>query len=309
MAIKGKSKEQTQDFVKELYVGLTTVKVAAINPTRAQLNKLLAKTEEDSDEKEEFKYLDEDKDGNTRLRLSFWLYDEENDKYFVQSISLTDEMRMSKDKKKVQIINSTCDTTWVPFKEDKDGNILDEADETLIPDWFLQFLDKEKNPIGEKKKWKIAMRGEEELSILLKAWISMQWNDPETEVMIDTKKLFKENIKELKDLVGSEEYSKPFMILLGVKTNEEDSTKKYQQIFKKAYLPSSFLKYIKNGNRMPSEYSKSIWKKFSDKVGGQYGFMDSFHKLKLMEVYNEKEDPTGTNAGKPQIEEPADNEY
>src|SRR6478736_7995225 len=142
MAVKGKSKVDKGDFVKELYVGFTSVRVAAINPTRAQLNKMLGKVEE-GDEKDEFKYLDLDKDGNTRIRLAFWLYDEENDKYLVQSIILTDEVRKSKDGKKVQIINSTCGTSWVPFKEDEHGALTDEADGSLIQDWFLQFTHKD----------------------------------------------------------------------------------------------------------------------------------------------------------------------
>lgn len=307
MAFKGKSKQEKGDFVKELYVGLTSVRVAAINPTRAQLNKLLGKVEE-GEEKDEFKYLDTDKDGNTRLRLAFWLYDEENDKYFVQSIMLTDEVRKSKDGKKVQIINSTCGTSWVPFKEDKDGELTSEANEDLIQDWFLQFTDRNTKEVTGDKKWRMALRGEEELATLLRAWVSMDWNDPETDVMVDMKKLFQENLKELRDIVGSEEYSRPFVILTGVKTSEEDSTKKYQQVFNKAYLPAGFMRYIKAGNKMPSDYTKTVWKKFTTEVGDQYGFT-CFHKLKPLEVYNEKEDPVAGNAGKPKVTQPQNNEY
>lgn len=307
MAFKGKSKAEKGDFVKELYVGLTSVRVAAINPTRAQLNKMLGKVEE-GDEKDEFKYLDTDKDGNTRMRLAFWLYDEENDKYFVQSIILTDEMRKSKDGKKVQIVNSTCGTSWVPFKEGDGGELTDEADETLIQDWFLQFTHKDTKEVIGKKSWRTAVRGEEELGILLRAWIAMDWYDPETEVLIDTKKLFQENLKELRDMVGSEEFSKPFVILTGVKTSDEDSSKKYQQVFNKAYLPHSFMRYIKAGNKMPSDYTKNAWKTFTEKVKDQYGFT-CFHKLVPLTAYVESQDPVAGNSGKPKVTEPQDNEY
>src|SRR5688572_15799849 len=111
MAFKGKAKEKREFSDRILYTGFASVRVAAINPTRAELNKLLGNEGEVGEDKEEFKYLDEDKDGNTRLRLAFWLYDEENEKYFVQGITLTDEERKSKDGKKVQIINSTCGTS------------------------------------------------------------------------------------------------------------------------------------------------------------------------------------------------------
>ena len=136
----------------------------------------------------------------------------------------------------------------------------------------------------------------------------MEWKDPGTEVLLDMGKLFKENLKELKELVGSEEYSQPFVILTGVKTSELDTSKKYQEIFKKAYLSSGFMRYIKAGNKMPSDYTKKEWKKFTDKVGEQYGF-SCFHKLVPSELYQEKEDPVATNAGKPPVATPADNEY
>ena len=300
MAFKGKTK-QTIETTKEFYVGLTSVRVAAINPTRAQLNKMLGKVDEGDEEKDEFKYLDKDKDGNTRLRLAFWLYDEENDKYFVQSIILTDVIRKNKDNNKVQIINSTCGTSWIPI--DEDG----EPASDLIQDWFLQFTDKNKQVIGEKK-WRMAIRGEEELGILLRAWLSFDWYDPETDVMVDTKKLFQENLKELRDMVGSEEFTRPFVILTGVKTSDEDPSKKYQQVFNKAYLPASFMRYINAGNKMPSEYTKKAWKKFTDEAKDQYGFT-CYHKMVPLTIYNESEDPVSTNAGKPKVTEPDDDEY
>lgn len=306
MAVKGKVKEQKPDYVKEFYVGLASVKVVAINPTRAELNKLLGMGEE-GEEKEEFKYLDTDKDGNTRLRLSFWLYDEETGKHFVQSIYLIDEERKSKDGKKVQIVNSVCDTTWVPLMEGKDGELTDEADTTFTQEWFMKFLSKEKEVLGDKKV-RNALRGEEELCNLLRAWLSMDWYDADTEVMLDTKKLFKENLKELRDLIGDERYSRSFIALLGVNTSEDDSSKKYQEIFRKAYLPSSFMRYIKAGNKFPSDYTKKTWKKFTDEVNGDYGF-SCFHKLAPLSKYNEKEDPVSGNAGKPKVVVPQDNEY
>ena len=306
MSFKGKTKEKKTDYVKELYVGLASVKVVALNPTRAELNKLLGITE--GEEKEEFKYLDEDKDGNTRLRLAFWLYDEENDKYLVQSINLTDEERISKDGKKVQIVNSTCETSWVPLAEDSKGELTGEVEESLIQDWFINFTNKDKHLIGEKK-WRKALRGEEELVNFLRAWLNMEWFDPDTEIMVDTQKLFKENLKELKGVVGNTEYTNEFVVLVGVKTDEKDSTRKYQEICNKAYLPAHFIQYIKAGNKMPSDYARRTWKKFTDKVSGEYGF-GCFHKLKPLEVYNEKEDPVSGNGGKPKPETiQADNEY
>lgn len=305
MAIKGKTKEKREDNVREYYVGLTNVRVAAINPTRAQLDKLLGKKETE-EEAEEIKYLGVDKEGNTTLRLVFWLYDEDNDKYFVQSIILTNEDRKSNDGKKVQLVNSTCGTSWVPYKEDKSGNITDEADESLIQDWFINFQNKKDNEFLGSKKWRKAIRGEEELVNLLKAWLNLKWTDPNTEVFIDMGKLFKENLKELKELVGSDDYTSSFVILTGVKTNDKDPSKKYQQVFNKGYLPSSFMDNIKD-NKFNSDYARKTWKKFSDDARDWFG---CFFKLKPLEVYNEKEDPSASNVGKPTVqEESSDNSY
>ena len=304
MAVKGKAREQKPDFVKELYTGFAQVRVVAINPTRDELNKLFGKTEES--EKDELVYLRKDKDGNEYLELTFWLRDEDSDKHFIQSIKLYNEERVSRDGKKVQIINSTCGTSWVPFKLDKKGNPTNVADEMLIQDWFLDYTNKDKEVVGQKN-WRKAIRGEEELGILLRTWLSMDWNDPETEVMVDIKKLFAGDLKDLKDMIGDGVFAKSFVILTGVRTNENDSTKKYQAIFSKSYLPSGFMTYIRDGNRFPSDYTKRVWKKFTDTVSDQYGFT-CFHKLVPLQVYNEKEDPVGTNAGRPQMK-PAENEY
>jgi len=306
MSFKGKAKVEKKSFVRDLYVGFANVEVSAINPTRAEISKMLG-TEKENDERDEILYLDKDTDGNTRLSLKFWLRDEETDKYFIQSIMVSNIDRLSKDGKKVQIVNNTCQTTWVPLKVDESGNVTKEVDEALIPEWFLEFSDDKTKEVLGKKKYRKAVKGEEELVKLLRSWISMQWKDIETDVMLDTKKLFKENLKELKEMVGSELFTKKFVILTGVETNEEDSTKKYQKVFSKAYLPSGFMVYIKAGNKMSTPYTQKEWKKFTDEVSGQYGF-NCFHKLKPLEIYSEKEDPVSSNTAKP-VAIPQNNEY
>lgn len=306
MAFKGKVKEQkpTSEFIKELYTGFGIMRVVAVNPTRAELNKILGK-KEDTEEKEEFRYLETDEQGKDKLRLAFWLHNEENDKYFVQSLDyIYNEPRISKTGDKVQMVNSTCDVTWVPLLIDKDGNYTDQPDESLLPKWFTTFTSKEGEVLG-KKKYRVAIRGEEQVVNLLKAFISMDWYDPETEVLLDIKKVFQENLKEMKDVIFDERMTKTFTALLGVKTSEKDVNKKYQEIYKE-YLPSSYMKFIKNGNKF-NAYSEGNWTKFTKKLNDKYGF-NCYHKLAPMSLYNEKTDPVASNAGKPEVS-PADNEY
>lgn len=325
MAVQGKQKK-VQEFTKELFVGFTTVKVVAVNPNREELNKILGK--EDSPEDKPITYLGGDQEGNDRMRILFVLKDDKNDKNFYYSFNLTNKVRKNKDENKCQIVNSTCSTSWAPFikKLDKKGNVVmndegkevmtDKVDETLIQDWFINFTNKEKEVLGQKK-WRPALSGEEELVTLLRSWLGrLDFMDPDTEVFVDTAKLFKENFKELRELISLDEEGNftaggldtPFVALLGVRTDEEDSTKKYQQVWSKAFLPAGFMKYINNGMKFPTDYSKKIFKKFKDEVEGDYGFNGYTELVPLIE-YDETKDLSGTEKTGKEIPAPQTSDY
>lgn len=306
MAVKGKQREQ-KDFVKELFVGFTAVKVVALNPNLKELNELLGR-EPAPDQKEPI-YLGNDDEGNARLRLAFWLQDVKSEKLFVHSFNLTNKERKNKDGDKVQLVNSTCSTTWAPLKGDK-------ADESVIQDWFLNFTTKEKEILGPKK-WRKALAGEEELATLLRSWLGrLDFMDTETEVLVDTKKLFKENYKELRELISlndegefdAEGIDTPFVILLGVRTDDDDTTKKYQQVWSKAFLPNSFMKYINNGNKFPTDYAKKVWKKFSEEATGDYGF-NGYTELVAITEYDVTKDISGGKKASQEAPAPADSNY
>lgn len=325
MAVHGKQKEQ-KEFTKELQVGFTSVKVIGVNPTREELNKLLGK--EDSPEDKPITYAGNDQEGNDRMRILFVLKDDKNDKIFFHSFNLTNKVRKNKDEDKCQIVNSTCSTSWAPFikKLDKKGNPVmneegknvytDKVDESLIQDWFMNFTNKEKENLGPKK-WRQALSGEEELVTLLRSWLGrLDFMDTETEVFVDTAKLFKENFKELRELISLDEtgaftaggLDTEFVVLLGVRTDEADSTKKYQQVWNKAFLPAGFMKYINNGMKFPTDYSKKIFKKFKDEVEGDYGF-NGYTELVPLTEYDEKKDLSGTNKTSKEISAPQTSDY
>lgn len=299
MSVKGKQKTEQTEYKKELFVGFTSVRVVAVNPTRDELNKMLGKERGEKDE--EINYLSKDQEGNDRVRLTFWLHDEERNKFFVHSFNLTDKERTNKDKEKVQIINSTCSTTWVPYVA---GTV--EADKSFIPAWFKVFTDKEKTEIG-KKKWRKALYGEEELAQLIRAWLGrLNWNDVDTEVMLDTSKLFKEKYEELRGLIDGD-YDTPFTILLGVRTDENDITKKYQQVYSKSFLPSSFMKNINNGMAFTKDYTRKIWNRFEAEVNGDYGF-DAYFELGSLTEYDQGKDIAGLSTTR-KTPEPTSSEY
>lgn len=310
MAVKGKQREQ-RDSVKELFVGFTAVKVVAINPNLEELNKLINR--ESAPDQKEPTYVGKDQEsGVERIRLAFWLQDMKSGKLFVHSFNLTNKERKNLAADKVQLVNSTCTTTWAPYikKVNKKGEIevdsdnkpicIDKVDESVIQDWFKNFTTKEKEIIGPKK-WRKALGGEEELAVLLRSWLGrLDFMDTETEVMVDTKKLFNEDYKELRGLISLDEKGEfstegidtPFVALLGVRTDEDDSTKKYQQVWSKAFLPNSFMKYINNGLKFPTEYAKKVWKKFEEDVKGDHGF-DGFTELVPITEYDESKDIAG----------------
>lgn len=313
MAVKGKQKEQ-KEFTKELFVGFAPVKVVAVNPSRDEINKLVGR--EASEDDKETNYIGNDAEGNTRLRLAFWLKDLNTGKFFVDSFNITDKERKTKDGNKVQIINSVCTTSWAPYIKDGDENPTSKVDESLIPNWFLNFTNKEGEILGSKK-WRKALSGEEELGTLIRSWLGrLNFNDPDTEALVDMKKLFKENLKELKDLISlndegdflPEGLDTPFVALLGVRTDETDSNKKYQQVCSKAYLPFDFMKYINNGLKFPSDYTKKIWRKFKDEVEGDYGF-DAYFELVPMKEYDPTQDISGGKETAKEVPEPQSSDY
>ncbi len=267
-----KGKERQENGVATKYTGFTTVQVRAINPSKQDVNKLLGK--EDADDDKEIVYLSSDTEGNDRLRLSFWLYDEKLDKYFVHSFNITKKERVSKAGDKTQYINSVGMTAWVD-------------DEANLPNWFTHFLNKEKEEIGEKE-YRKAYVGEEELANVLRSWLGkIAWNDVDTNVMVDVNKLFKEDYGELTSQLNGD-FDTPFVVLLGVRTDENDSDKHYQQVYGKSFLPKGFMGYIEK-NKFPTDYTKKAWKRFIEEVEGEYGF-NAYYELVPITEYDQTKD-------------------
>jgi len=279
--VKGNQTGQSSKATTK-YVGFTKVQVAAVNPTRSQLNKLLGK--EDSPEDKEIVYLSEDQNGNERVRLSFWLYDDNLKNYFVHSFNLTNRERLSKDGLKSQYVNCTCTTAWT----DEESN---------LPTWFTSFQ-KDGHSIGDKQ-YRKALLGEEELAIFLRSWLGrMVWTNLNCSVLIDTKALFSGDYSELQNLIDGE-YDTPFVILTGVRTDENDSEKQYQQVYGKSFLPKSFMEYIegleKRGDKVfPNEYAKKAWNRFETGVNDKdFGF-DAYFELAPIKEYDRDKDITAS---------------
>lgn len=299
--VKANQRESTMTE-KKFYTGLATVNLKAINPSRAELNKVLGK--EDDEDDTDIVYLGEDKEGHDRIRMSLWLYEKTLDKYFVHSFNIANKLRISKDGFKAQLINSTLDTTWVPFKLAENGEVTDELDMTLAPEWFSNF---QKEDPETKKKVNIgpkvvrqALLGEEELGKFMRAWLGKwSWNDPNGNALVTMEKLFKEDYSELRELIGSG-YDTPFVVLTGVRTDQNDDTKQYQQVFGKAFLPNGFVDLVSTNFRSASDYNKRIWSSFEKATKGDYGF-DSYHELVPLKEYDRTKDVSASGVTKKDI--------
>lgn len=280
--VKGTQRAESKEFSK--HVGFALVSVVSINPSREEINKLVGK--DDADDDKVVEYVGETQDGETKARLSFWLKEEKTGRLFVHNISIIDKEKKNKDGDKNQWINNVGITTWV----DEEAN---------LPEWFTKFTDKEKNVLGKKTYIK-ASPGQEELGIFMRTWLGkLNFNLPDADISIDRKKLFAGNFKELKSLIG-EEFTTPLVVLLGVRTDKEDSTKQYQQVYSKGFLPAQFMKYINNNNSFPTEYTQRIWNKFTEDAQGQYGF-NAFFKLSPLSEYDRAEDLAASEETKPTV--------
>lgn len=284
--------EQVKDsgFTNNKYVGFTALEVKAINPTKKELNKLLGI--EDTDQDKELVYLDEDKEQNRRVRLVFWLFDSKLNKFFPYQFYITDKERLNKEGDKHQYINNVCQTAWADVEDN-------------LGTWFTEFTNKEKEVTG-KKTFRKALSGEEELAVFLRAWLGkLNWYDAGSDVTIDSKPLFKEKFGELRDLIDCG-YDAPFTALIGIRTDKNDDTKQYQQVYGKSFLPGSYMSYINKGFKFP-DYPKKIWNKFEAEVSGDHGF-DAFHELCPLKVYDPSEDAAQGNNLKKDIT-PANSAY
>jgi hypothetical protein len=302
MSVKGNVRENTSSGTK--YVGFVQVEVRAVNPTRAELNKLFGK--EDADDDKEIEYTSVDQDGNDKVRLNFWLQDTDTQKFFIYGFNLINKPRKNKDGSKVQVINNTLGTTWVPLIEADESTAenrvyTDVADFSVLPNWFTHFIDRKTDDILGDKTVREALVGEEELATILKSWLGeLNFSSPDADVSIDTKALFNDNFKELQELVDGE-FSKPFVAVVGVRTDENDSTKQYQQVYGKMFLPTGFIDHFKKDFKGSSDFIKKAYDKFEKEIQGDYGFT-SFYKLEPLTEYDANEDPA--QAGEAQTTEP-----
>ncbi len=269
--IGGVKREQVQfeqtEFVKK--VGLFEAKVIAINPDIEEFKeKLNMELKEDSKQTE---YLGTKDDGNTTLRLDFWLEEVKTQEKYKLTFFLENKEKENKDGTKKQYINNVGVCSWA----DEPAN---------LPEWFT------------KRDYRVAFVGEEDLYNFLRTWLgNLDLRNAQSTLQLEWKKLMRGNVRDLKDQIGGE-WATPTMFLATVKTVEkEDGLKEYQGVYNKAFLPGYSLKQFRVVDYSRAETLKTLRAKktkdlkpqerFVLNVTGEYGCKD-FYTFKDIAEYN-----------------------
>jgi hypothetical protein len=267
--IGGKKKEQAQQTEYAKKVGLFEANVIAVNPNAEEYNDILGiELKEDS---KAIEYLGKSQDGNTTLRVDFWLEEVKNKDKFKVTFFLENKEKENKDATKKQYINDVGVCSWA-------------ADANDLPEWFA------------KRDYRVAFVGEEELYNFMRTWLgNLDYRDASTTLQLDWKSLMKGNAKDIKAQVGGE-YSISVLALATIKTVvKNDETKEYQGVYNKAFLPAYNLKQFRlidysradvlSGIRQKKSKDLKPHERFVLNVTGEYGCKD-FYILKDMKDYN-----------------------
>jgi hypothetical protein len=267
--IGGKKKEQAQQTEYAKKVGLFEANVIAVNPNAEEYNDILGiELKEDSKAVE---YLGKSQDGNTTLRVDFWLEEVKNKDKFKVTFFLENKEKENKDATKKQYINEVGVCSWA-------------ADANDLPEWFA------------KRDYRVSFVGEEELYNFMRTWLGgLDYRDASTTLQLDWKSLMKGNAKDIKAQVGGE-YSTSILALATIKTVvKNDETKEYQGVYNKAFLPAYNLKQFRlidysradvlSGIRQKKSKDLKPHERFVLNVTGEYGCKD-FYILKDMKDYN-----------------------
>ena len=267
--IGGKKRENTGnggDFKK--FVGLFEAKVIAVNPTAEQFKDVLGmEIKEDSKATE---YLSE-RDGNTVLRVDFWLEEVKNQDKFKVSFFLEDKERDNKDGTKQQYINEIGMCSWAD-------------DPNNLPEWF------------SNRDYRQANVGEEDLYNFLRTWLcELDYRHADTTLTLEWKKLMKGNVRDLKDQVGGEWCGNVVASAIVITKEKDGEIKEYQGIYNRAFLPAYSLKnfrLVDYSDRkivagLQTKKSKDLkpHERFVLNMSGEYGCKDYYTFADLRE-YN-----------------------
>lgn len=243
----GKGKESTEGATVKRYIGVAPAFVLAVNPSKAELEKLYDTEIENAPE-----YVGETEvgqEGNKKkipqVRLDFIIKTDpaykNNGIEFKTKVSffIAKEVRYNRDGSKVQVINKYGETTWLPIENAKAGTVPENLS------WF------------EPANFRPAYIGEEELIGFIKAYLNIPnksyrkktgeivelQDKSEAEARLENiQNYFKGDFSELRDVIALQPKNK-VKCMFGVKTTDEG--KQYQTVYTQKFLKNNVTDYSK----------------------------------------------------------------
>lgn len=242
--------ESTEGNIVKRYIGVAPVFVLAVNPNKAELERLYDTELDNAPE-----YIGESEigqEGNKykvpQVRLDF-IVQTDSEKCGIDmkskvSFFLKKEVRYNKDKTKIQVINKYGETTWLPVENVKNGTVPENLS------WF------------EAADFRPAYIGEEELTGFIKAYLNIPnksyrkkngevvelKDKSEAEARLDQiENYFKGDFSELRNVISLQPKNK-VKCMFGVKTTSDN--KQYQAVYTQRFLKNNVTDYSKLDEEM-----------------------------------------------------------
>ena len=239
-------KESTEGNVVKRYIGVAPVSILAVNPSKAELEKIYDTEIENTPE-----YIGETEVGQEgtkykvpQVRLDFIVQTDPEKSNGIDmktkvSFFLSKEVRYNRDGSKVQVINKYGETTWLPIEDAKAGRVPENLS------WF------------EPADFRPAFIGEEELTGFIKAYLNIPnksyrkkngevvelKDKSEAEARLDhIQDYFSGNFSELRSAIALQPKNK-VKCMFGVRTT--DDNKQYQTVYTQKFLKNNVTDYSK----------------------------------------------------------------
>lgn len=235
--------QESKEGVFKLYQGVGAFNVVAVNPTKAELEKIQNRTIE-----EEPEYKGKDDDGNDTIRLAFYIKTNPEapvnngiEMNTVINFNLTKIKKVGANSGKIQIIDKYGRTAWATEEEFKNKQ---------IPMY-------KSGPANISANYRPAFSGEEFLIKFLIEWLNIpnpatynnetkKWTDKadasDSEVSLNVDDIFSNNLKEIKELI---KLAEPYMVKAAVGVKSTDEGRQYQQVFNRDFCKNAITNYSK----------------------------------------------------------------
>lgn len=227
-------------------VGVFEGQPVMVNPSKEELGILLNTTLE-----QEYEYGGETPEGFRKMTVSMWSIDKDSKKPYNTRFYLIEKERESMNNPgSFQYINTAGACTW-------------SKDIESLPVWFTT-----------DREYRKALVGEEELHEFMRSWLNkLDFKDPATTVLLDTKKMFGGDMTELRSAISRFKDESLCELACVREVMKDGEVKYYQAVYNKKFLPGPFIKSFREGKTIKSKLYENFVSQISNP---QYGLKDKY---------------------------------